>query len=163
LVRSTQHWKKRLQNQTQNRKKIMTYVRCINNKAYIRFKGESPSDEALVDLTIGNVYKVLPDPEVERAGSIRVIDNSGEDYLYPAEYFEPIDLNRFSSDGSDSLTIYIDGLTKAVLRAEALAEGTSMSSLVRQWIDKHLDLPSDRRAKQKSARIESVCLTSRCS
>jgi len=121
----------------------MTYVRCVNNKAYIRFKDESPSDETLVDLTIGNVYKALSDSEAEQSGSIRVIDNSGEDYLYPAEYFEPINLNRSSSDFSDSLTIHIDGLTKAVLRAKALAEGMSMSSLVREWIDKHLDLPSD--------------------
>ena len=121
----------------------MTYVRCVNNTAYIRFKGEPPSDEALIDLTVGNAYRVLPDAEAERSESIRVIDNSGEDYLYPDEYFEPINLNRSSSDGSDSLTIHINGLTKAVLRAEALAEGMSMSSLVREWIDEHLDLPSD--------------------
>jgi hypothetical protein len=121
----------------------MTYVRCVNNKAYIRFKNKPASDEVLVDLTVGNVYKVLPDAEAERSGSIRVIDNSGEDYLYPAEYFEPIDWTRASSDGWDSLTLHIDGLTKAVLRAEALAEGMSMSSLVREWIGKHLDLSSD--------------------
>ena len=121
----------------------MTYMRCVNNKAYIRFKDVPPSDETLVDLTVGNVYKVLPDLEAERAGSIRVIDNSGEDYLYPAEYFKPINWNRSSSDFSDSLTIPIDGLTKAVLRAEALAEGMSISSLVREWIHKHLDLSSD--------------------
>jgi hypothetical protein len=141
----------------------MTYVRCINNKAYIRFKDESPSDEALIDLTVGNVYKVLPDVEAERSGSIRVIDNSGEDYWYPAEYFEPINWNRLSSDFSDSLTIHIDGLTKAILRAEALAAGMSMSSLVHEWINKHLDLPSDSRSKQKRPNIQSVCLTSRCS
>ena len=121
----------------------MTHVRCVNNKAYIRFKNEPLSDETLVDLTIGNVYKVLPDAEAEQSGSIRVIDNSCEDYLYPAEYFAPISLNRSSSDFSDSLTIHIDGLTKAVLRAKALAEGMSMSWFVRKWIDKHLDLPSD--------------------
>jgi hypothetical protein len=139
----------------------MRYVKCINNKAYIRFKDEPLSGEALVDLTVGNVYKVLPDAEAEQAGSIRVIDNSGEDYLYPAEYFEPIELNRSSSDGFDSLTIHIDSLTKGVLRAEAIAQGTSMSFLVRQWIDERLGLPGNGTSKQKSPNIQSVCLTRR--
>ena len=135
----------------------MKYVRCLNNRTYIRFKDEPPSDEALIDLTVGATYKVLPDAEAELAGSIRVIDNSGEDYLYPTEYFEPIDLNRSSAGESDSLTIHIDSLTKAVLRAEALAEGMSMSSLVREWIDKHIDLPSGRTSKRKSPNIQSAC------
>jgi hypothetical protein len=119
----------------------MKYVRCLNNRAYIRFKDSPPSNETLTELTVGSVYKVMPDAEATLAGTIRVIDDSGEDYLYPTEYFEPIDLNSVSPNGSDSLTIHIDGLTKAVLRAEAVAAGMSMSALVRECIDKHLDLP----------------------
>lgn len=33
------------------------------------------------------IYRVLPDEEAEPDGDLRVIDESGEDYLYPAEYF----------------------------------------------------------------------------
>ena len=121
----------------------MRYVRCIKNKAYIRFKDQAPPDEELVDLTVGNIYKVIPDAEGEQAGLLRVIDDSGEDYLYPADYFEPVALNDLSSAASDSITVHIDALTKAALRAEARAEGRSISSLVREWISKHLDLPRE--------------------
>lgn len=38
------------------------------------------------------VYRVLPDPKAERDSLLRVIDESGEDYLFPASLFVPIDL-----------------------------------------------------------------------
>ncbi len=44
------------------------------------------------DLQTGKVYRVLPDESAARDGYIRVIDESGEDYLYPAAYFVPIAL-----------------------------------------------------------------------
>jgi len=39
------------------------------------------------DLEPRNVYQVLPDRAALREAYLRVIDESGEDYLYPAEYF----------------------------------------------------------------------------
>lgn len=44
------------------------------------------------DLEVGKVYRVLADKLAARDGYIRVIDESGEDYLYPADYFVPIAL-----------------------------------------------------------------------
>ncbi len=44
------------------------------------------------DLEPRKVYEVLPDPGAVREGFVRVIDESGEDYLYPAEYFVPVRL-----------------------------------------------------------------------
>jgi hypothetical protein len=38
------------------------------------------------------VYRVLPDEAAAEDGYVRVIDESGEDYLYPADYFVPIEL-----------------------------------------------------------------------
>jgi hypothetical protein len=38
------------------------------------------------------VYVVLPDAQAARHGQIRVIDESGEDYLYPREFFVPVEL-----------------------------------------------------------------------
>ena len=38
------------------------------------------------------IYRVIPDSDAERHDQIRVIDESGEDYLYPAEYFRPLQL-----------------------------------------------------------------------
>jgi hypothetical protein len=39
------------------------------------------------DLELRKVYLVLPDAAAAADGYLRVIDESGEDYLYPAEYF----------------------------------------------------------------------------
>jgi hypothetical protein len=49
-------------------------------------------DESNEDLEIGKVYQVLPDESADQDNYIRVIDESGEDYLYPADYFVPITL-----------------------------------------------------------------------
>ena len=40
------------------------------------------------------VYRVLPDAAAARRGLIRVIDESGEDYLYPARLFVAVELPR---------------------------------------------------------------------
>ena len=46
------------------------------------------------DLELRKVYRVLPDARAAKDGLIRVIDESGEDYLYPADYFVPVELPR---------------------------------------------------------------------
>ena len=38
------------------------------------------------------IYEVLPDEEAEKHRQIRVIDESGEDYLYPERFFAAIEL-----------------------------------------------------------------------
>lgn len=40
-----------------------------------------------LDLALHRRYEVLPDPSAERSGWIRIVDETGEDYLYPAEWF----------------------------------------------------------------------------
>jgi hypothetical protein len=45
-------------------------------------------------LTPRMLYQVLPDESAARSKYVRVIDNEGEDYLYPAEYFMFVDLPR---------------------------------------------------------------------
>ena len=124
----------------------MNYVRCVNNKAYVRVPDEAVNGP-LADLTLGAVYKALPTPQSERdAGLLRIIDNSGEDYLYPANYFQPLDCAANWESGHTALTIHLDPRTKAILRAEALAAHTSMGTLVRQWIEERLELQSRREA-----------------
>jgi hypothetical protein len=44
------------------------------------------------DLEPRKIYQVLPDESAAADGYIRVIDEAGEDYLYPQEYFVEIDL-----------------------------------------------------------------------
>jgi len=45
-----------------------------------------------VDLVRRKVYEVWPDPDAELHGQMRVVDESGEDYLFPAEYFQVLTL-----------------------------------------------------------------------
>ena len=56
------------------------FVVCVDNADY-------PASLELL-----KIYAVVADVEVERAGLMRVVDESDEDYSYPAEYFRPIDL-----------------------------------------------------------------------
>ena len=44
-------------------------------------------NEECEDLELRKVYQILPDKRAYRDGYIRVIDESGEDYLYPESYF----------------------------------------------------------------------------
>ncbi len=125
----------------------MSYVKCINNQPYMQLPGQPPQTEPLLDLMMGNVYKVIPDPAAERHGMIRVIDESyGEPgsesgYLYPAEYFEPFLPNGQSASNS-SVTIHLDEYMKGVLHAEAVAADKPISALLRMWIEERLDLPA---------------------
>ncbi len=43
-------------------------------------------------LTPRSVYEILPDESAAKSGYVRVIDNEGEDYLYPANYFVGVEL-----------------------------------------------------------------------
>jgi hypothetical protein len=57
----------------------ISFAVCIANSGY-------------EDLEICKVYRVLPDAKAAEVGCLRVIDESGEDYLYPAERFMILDL-----------------------------------------------------------------------
>ena len=46
------------------------------------------------DLERRKIYQVLPDNEASKEGYVRVVDESGEDYLYPESYFVFVKLPR---------------------------------------------------------------------
>ena len=56
------------------------FVVCLRNRGYE------------VALERRKIYRVLPDADAARHRQIRVIDESGEDYLYPQGFFAPIEL-----------------------------------------------------------------------
>ena len=120
------------------------YVRCIENHQFIHQQGEAPPDEEIYGLTVGKVYKRIPDPQAERHGMIRVIDASfGEPgsengYMYPASYFESLDL---TDNKLAQLSVLVPAYLKDILHAEAVAADKSVSALMREWIDERLDLP----------------------
>lgn len=47
-----------------------------------------------VSLERRKIYTAVPDRDAARHGQVRIIDESGDDYLYPATYFAPIELPR---------------------------------------------------------------------
>ncbi len=45
------------------------------------------TNEGYEDLEVWKVYQALPDPKAATLACLRVVDESGEDYLYPASHF----------------------------------------------------------------------------
>jgi hypothetical protein len=70
-------------------KPAIRFVLCIRN-------------DGCDDLEPRKVYQVITDPGAAEEGYIRVIDESGEDYLYPADYFVPIEL---PTDAAETLAV----------------------------------------------------------
>jgi hypothetical protein len=60
-------------------------------------------NEDCEDLELSKVYRVIPDESAAQEGYIRVIDESGEDYLYPADFFVPIALPQEAEQALFSL------------------------------------------------------------
>jgi hypothetical protein len=50
------------------------------------------NSEYPASLELHKIYRVLPDKEAQTDGDMRIIDESGEDYLYPGRYFVPIEV-----------------------------------------------------------------------
>lgn len=58
------------------------YAICVNNRDYP------------VSLELHKLYHVLPDEDAAVEGDLRIIDESGEYYLYPADYFLVVESPR---------------------------------------------------------------------
>jgi hypothetical protein len=80
-------------------------------------------------------------PTEEESGMIRIVDNEGQDYLYPRRWFEVVSEQELTSDLSELVSVHLNGRSKIAIRDMANARGISISSLVREWIDERLDLP----------------------
>ena len=66
--------------------KVSKFVICIENSDY-------PAS-----LEKRKIYEVLPDAGAEKINHIRVVDESGEDYLYPASCFIDANLSKETQD-----------------------------------------------------------------
>ena len=65
---------------------------CVDNHGY----------EA--SLEVRKVYEVLADKGAHRHCQMRVIDESGEDYLYPADYFAPLRIPSATKEKLELIT-----------------------------------------------------------
>jgi len=62
------------------------FVVCINNEGY-------PAS-----LELRKIYLILPDEKAAKHSLMRVVDESGEDYLYPERFFVPIQLPQAAEE-----------------------------------------------------------------
>ncbi|MCK4292306.1 MAG: hypothetical protein KAY65_03850 [Planctomycetes bacterium] len=62
-----------------------SFVLCIENKE-------------CEDLEKRKIYRVQPDDEAAKEGYLRIVDESGQDYLYPESYFILVELPREAQD-----------------------------------------------------------------
>lgn len=58
----------------------MTWLVCVANKGYE------------IDLEPRKLYERVVDEAADQKGLVRIIDDSGEDYLFPSALFAEIDL-----------------------------------------------------------------------
>ncbi len=58
----------------------MSYAVCLNSKGYA------------ASLEPRKLYELLPDENAKAWGMLRIVDESGEGYLYPADIFAPLQL-----------------------------------------------------------------------
>lgn len=65
----------------------MKFVMCINNK-----KCED-------DLTLHKIYKVISDAKEEQGGWVHIVNDTGEDYLYSAKHFAPVQIPEEAEQG----------------------------------------------------------------
>jgi len=66
----------------ESKQNLPEFVVCINNSDY-------PAS-----LELHKIYRLLVDKDALEEGDIRIIDESGEDYLYPSSYFVPIQVSQ---------------------------------------------------------------------
>ncbi len=62
------------------------FMICVDNRGYKS------------SLETRKLYEILPDRVAEKHGQIRVIDESGEDYLYPEKFFAPVRLPHITKE-----------------------------------------------------------------
>ena len=61
-------------------KESVRFAVCLNNSGY------------KASLELHKIYRIIPDEDAAADGDIRIVDESGEDYLYPAEWFAALRL-----------------------------------------------------------------------
>jgi len=64
----------------QKKNPALRFAVCVNNSEY-------PAS-----LELHKIYRVLPDEDAATDDDLRVVDQRGEDYLYPADYFVMVEL-----------------------------------------------------------------------
>ena len=70
----------RLKKVTRRRTERRQFVVCVTGSEF--------------DLELSKLYQILQDEEAAEANCLRIIDESGEDYLYPASFFAVVEISK---------------------------------------------------------------------
>ncbi len=70
----------------------LNFALCIKNEGYA------------ASLEVRKVYRLLSDSDASKYGQVRIVDESGEDYLFPADYFVPVELPQQAKEALLALT-----------------------------------------------------------
>jgi hypothetical protein len=71
----------------------MKFVVCVSKEGFGDFSAD--------DLTLGRLYEVQS--PTDSHGMLRIIDDSGEDFLYPESLFESVEVQQKTADRLHSL------------------------------------------------------------
>lgn len=123
---------------------MMQYAKCVNNQTYFK---DDLAHTFEPDLFVGKIYRVAPPLPNDNPMMIRIYDGSygqaGSEigYLYPRDYFEPVDLTQINGHADKSVTMHLPEALAGILHAEAIMAEKSVSALLRTWVEERLDLP----------------------
>jgi hypothetical protein len=70
-----------------------SFAVCVNNLGY------------KASLELCKIYRILPDTDAAQHKQVRVVDESGEDYLYPAEFFSKVMLPLATKELLEDLVV----------------------------------------------------------
>ena len=69
-----------------------TSTKRRKRQAESRFVVSVTNRDYPASLELHKIYRVLADKDAESEGDLRIVDESGEDYLYPSKWFVPVEV-----------------------------------------------------------------------
>lgn len=111
------------------------YARCIDNTGYE------------ISLRVGQVYRVLDRPTAS-ANTVVVLDEtygepgSEQGYIFDRSRFQFLEQADLQTQKSISVTTHLDEFTWLHLRDEAHRQNKTVSTLLREWLEERVDLPT---------------------
>ncbi|MDP8238006.1 MAG: hypothetical protein P9X24_02865 [Candidatus Hatepunaea meridiana] len=82
----------------------------------------------------GKVYQIIPDQSASEESYVRVVDESGEDYLYPESYFVPVELPQKAAKALYSTSDLYNEVAESQLRKKKNKIKSSITVI--NWWDK---------------------------
>ena len=100
------------------------------------------NDGYAASLELHKIYEVLPDPDAAQDGDLQIVDESGEDYLFPAKCFAPIHV-------PERIGASLLRTTSPVRKSTVRSEGSSAGSFYREsfkatWKHSEIRMESER-------------------